>query len=111
MYSICILTHLYTMLHITRIAEADVLDRIDVAHIASKFSNLKEATVLVLVCTADTWRQEDTWRHKGETYQVVRLPYAAIKTAKDPLPLILEAVAKRLGVPTPTTANQAPLAG
>jgi hypothetical protein len=57
--------------------------------------------VIVYICTNENWRKEDTWKHKGETYYAIRLPYQQVKEMEDARPLMLELAAKRLGIPVP----------
>ena len=92
------------MVHVTRIAEADVLHKIDGPYIVSKFSGVNDKIVIVFICTNETWRKEDTWKHNGETFYSIRLPYEQVKAMDDARPMMLEMVAKRLGIPVPGTA-------
>ena len=52
-------------------------------------------------CKNNDWRKEDTWKHKGETYHTIRLPYQQVKETDDVRPMMLELAAKRLGIPVP----------
>ena len=63
--------------------------------------------VIVFICTNENWRKEDTWKHKGETYYAIRLPYQQVKETEDARPMMLELAAKRLGIPMPVETGAA----
>ena len=89
------------MVHITSITQSDVLQKVDVDYVESNFVHIDNDITIVFICTDENYRQEDTWQKKGRTYYAIRLPYEQVKALDDARPLMLELVAKRLGVPVP----------
>jgi hypothetical protein len=89
------------MVYITSITDEDVFPKIDTHYVMSKLSDVAMDAVIVYICTNENWRKEDTWKHKGETYYAIRLPYQQVKEMEDARPLMLELAAKRLGIPVP----------
>ncbi len=89
------------MVYVTRIVEADVLNKIDTHYVMSRLSDVDVNAVIVFICTNEEWRKEDTWKHKGEVYHAIRLPYEQVKKTADVRPWMLELAAKKLGVPVP----------
>ena len=89
------------MVYVTAIVDEDVLSKIDTAYVASKFSDVDLNASIILVCLKEDARKEQKWRSKGEWHYTVHLPHEAVKNMPDVRPLILEAVARRLGVPAP----------
>jgi hypothetical protein len=64
-------------------------------------SHVDTNAAIIFICTNENWRKEDTWKHKGETYYAIRLPYQQVKETDDVRPLMLEMATKRLGIPMP----------
>ena len=95
------------MVEVVRIIDKDVLDKIDAQYVKSKLSHVDLDAVIVFICTNENWRKEDTWKHKGETYYAIRLPYQQVKEMEDARPLMLELAAKRLGIAVPGEAGAA----
>lgn len=93
------------MIEVVRIIDKDVLNKIDAQYVKSKLSHVDLDAVLVFICTNENWRKEDTWKHKGETYYAIRLPYQQLKEMEDIRPLMLELAAKRLGIAVPGEAG------
>lgn len=89
------------MIDAVRIVDEVVFNKVDAQYVVSKLSNVDMNAVIVFICTNENWRKEDTWKHKGETYYAIRLPYQQVKEADDVRPLMLELAAKRLGIPVP----------
>ncbi|MCK6692491.1 MAG: hypothetical protein L6Q97_10355 [Thermoanaerobaculia bacterium] len=89
------------MVYVTSITDEAVLSKIDTQYVMSKFSGVDLNVVIVFICTNDNWRKEDTWKHKGETYYAIRLPYQLVKETEDVRPLMLKLVAEKLGIPVP----------
>ena len=89
------------MVEVVRIIDKDVLDKIDAQYVKSKLSHVDLDAVIVFICTNENWRKEDTWKHKGETYYAIRLPYQQVKEMEDARPMMLELAAKRLGIAVP----------
>ena len=89
------------MVYVTSITDEAVLSKIDTQYVMSKFSGVDLNVVIVFICTNDNWRKEDTWKHKGETYYAIRLPYQLVKETEDVRPLMLKMVAEKLGIPVP----------
>ena len=90
------------MVYVTSITDEVVLSKIDTQYVMSKFSDVDVNVVIVFICTNENWRKEDTWKHKGKTYYAIRLPYQLVKETEDVRPLMLELVAKKLGIAIPT---------
>ena len=63
------------MIEVVRIIDKDILNKIDAQYVKSKLSHVDLDAVLVFICTNENWRKEDTWKHKGETYYAIHLPY------------------------------------
>ena len=95
------------MVEVIRIIDKDVLDKIDAQYVKSKLSHVDLDAVIVFICTNENWRKEDTWKHKGETYYAIRLPYQQVKEMEDARPMMLELAAKRLGIAVPGEAGAA----
>ena len=95
------------MVEVVRIIDKDVLNKIDAQYVKSKLSHVDLDAVIVFICTNENWRKEDTWKHKGETYYAIRLPYQQVKEMEDARPLMLELAAKRLGIAVPGEAGAA----
>ena len=95
------------MVEVVRIIDKDVLDKIDAQYVKSKLSHVDLDAVIVFICTNENWRKEDTWKHKGETYYAIRLPYQQVKEMEDARPMMLELAAKRLGIAVPGEAGAA----
>ncbi len=93
------------MVYVTRIIDEDVLPKIDAQYVMSKLSDVAKDAVIVFICTNENWRKEDTWKHKGETYYTIRLPYQLVKETEDVRPLMLELAAQKLGVSIPVEAG------
>ena len=96
------------MVYVTSITDEVVLSKIDTQYVMSKFSDVNLNAVIVFICTNENWRKEDTWKHKGETYYTIRLPYQLVKETEDVRPLMLKLAAEKLGVEMPgemSTAN------
>ena len=89
------------MVDVVRIIDKEVLNKIDAQYVKSKLAHIDMNAVIVFICTNENWRKEDTWKHKGETYYAIRLPYQQVKETDDVRPLMLEMAAKRLGIPVP----------
>lgn len=89
------------MIYVTRIIDEDVLPKIDAQYVMAKFADVEMDAVIVFICTNENWRKEDTWKHKGETYYAIRLPYQLVKETDDVRPLMLELAAKKLGIAVP----------
>ena len=89
------------MVYVTSITDEAVLSKIDTQFVMSKFSHVDLNIVIVFICTNENWRKEDTWKHKGETYYAIRLPYQLVKETEDVRPLMLRLVAEKLGIPVP----------
>lgn len=89
------------MVCVTRIIDEDVLPKIDAQYIMAKLAHVDMDAVIVFICTNENWRKEDTWKHKGETYYAIRLPYQLVKETEDVRPLMLKLVAEKLGIPVP----------
>lgn len=89
------------MVYVTSITDEAVLSKIDTLYVMSKFSDIDLNAVIVFICTNDNWRKEDTWKHKGETYYAIRLPYQLVKETEDVRPLMLKLVAEKLGIAVP----------
>ncbi len=89
------------MVYVTRIVEEDVLQKIDAQYVMSKLANVDMNAVIVFICTNENWRKEDTWKHKGEAYYAIRLPYQQVKEADDVRSLMLELAARKLGIAIP----------
>ena len=89
------------MVYVTSITDEEVLSKIDTQYVMSKFSDVDLNAVIVFICTNENWRKEDTWKHKGETYYAIRLPYQLVKETDDVRPLMLELAAKKLGIAVP----------
>ena len=89
------------MVYVTSIIDEDVLSKIDTQYVMSKFSDVDLNAVIVFICTNENWRKEDTWKHKGETYYTIRLPYQLVKETEDVRPLMLKLAAEKLGIPVP----------
>ena len=89
------------MVYVTSITDEAVLSKIDTQYVMSKFSGVDLNVVIVFICTNENWRKEDTWKHKGETYYTIRLPYQLVKETEDVRPLMLKLVAEKLGIPVP----------
>jgi hypothetical protein len=95
------------MVYITSITDEDVFPKIDTHYVMSKLSDVAMDAVIVFICTNENWRKEDTWKHKGETYYAIRLPYQQVKETDDVRPMMLELAAKRLGIPVPADSGVA----
>ena len=95
------------MVYVTSITDEDVLSKIDTQYVMSRLSNVDMNAVIVFICTNENKRKEDTWKHKGETYYAIRLPYQKMKESDDVRPLMLELAAKRLGIPVPVETGAA----
>ncbi len=93
------------MVYVTSITDEVVLSKIDTQYVMSKFSDVDLNVVIVFICTNENWRKEDTWKHKGETYYTIRLPYQLVKETEDVRPLMLELAAQKLGVSIPVEAG------
>lgn len=89
------------MVYVTSITDEEVLSKIDTQYVMSKFSDVDLNAVIVFICTNENWRKEDTWKHKGEMYYAIRLPYPFVKETEDVRPLMLKLVAEKLGIPMP----------
>lgn len=89
------------MVYITSITDEEVLSKIDTQYVMSKFSGVDLNAVIVFICTNENWRKADTWKHKGEMYYTIRLPYQLVKETDDVRPLMLELAAQKLGIPVP----------
>ena len=89
------------MTFVTSITQDDVWQKVDVNYIESKLTALGLDVTVVFICTTDDWRKDDTWKKKGRMYYAIRLPYDQVKALEDARPLMLEMVAKRLGIPVP----------
>jgi len=89
------------MVYVTSITDEEVLSKIDTQYVMSKFSGVGLNAVIVFICTNESWRKEDTWKHKGETYYAIRLPYQLVKETDDVRPLMLELAAQKLGIAVP----------
>ena len=92
------------MIYITSITQEDVWQKVDVNYVESKFANIDMDVTIVFICTNENYRKEDTWKKKGKTFYAIRLPYEQVKAMDDARPMMLEMVAKRLGIPVPGTA-------
>lgn len=90
------------MVYVTSITDEKVLSKIDTQYVMSKFSGVNLNAVIVFICTNENWRKEDTWKHKGETYYAIRLPYQLVRETEDVRPLMLKLAAEKLGIPVPT---------
>ena len=95
------------MINVTRIIDEEVLNKIDAQYVKSKLSHVDMNAVIVFICTKENWRKEDTWKHKGETYYTIRLPYQQVKETDDVRPMMLELAAKRLGISMPVETGAA----
>lgn len=95
------------MLRATCMIDEAVLPKMDTHYVERKFSDLVEAVAIIFVCIQGYKRKETTWKHKGKTYYYINLPYEQVLAMDDARPLLLEAVAKRLGVPVPPAEEAA----
>lgn len=89
------------MVYVTSITDEEVLSKIDTQYVMSRFSGVNLNAVIVFICTNENWRKEDTWKHKGETYYAIRLPYQLVKETEDVRPLMLQLAAEKLGIAVP----------
>ena len=89
------------MVNVTCMVDEDVLQKIDIHYIISKFSGININAAIIFICTNENYRKEDTWKKKGKTFYAIRLPYEQVKAMDDARPLMLEMAAQRLGIPVP----------
>ena len=95
------------MVYVTSIIDEDVLPKIDAQYVMSKLSGVDMNAVIVFICTNENWRKEDTWKHNGKTYYVIRLPYQLVKETEDVRPLMLKLAAQKLGIEIPVEVGAA----
>ena len=95
------------MVYATCIIDEVLQFKIDPEYVISKFSDIDQNVTIIFVCMKGNQRKDDTWKHKGQTYYAINLPYDQVKALDDARPLLLEAVAKRLGIPVPAIEETA----
>ena len=96
------------MIDVVLIVEEDVLRKVDrqYTYLIDQLAHLYkgEDVVIVLICTNENFRKEDTWKKKGTTYYAIRLPYEQVKQMDDIRPMMLDVVTRKLGISLPSTA-------
>ncbi len=97
------------MLDVVLFLEEDVHKKVDSAYLKNQLAHIYEGedVVIVLICTNENFRKEDTWKKKGTTYYAIRLPYEQVKQMDDIRPMMLDVVTRKLGISLPSTAAAA----
>ncbi len=92
------------MIRITCIVNEDVLRKVDTQYVTEQLAHIDMDVVIGFICTNENFRKEDTWKKKGTTYYAIRLPYEQVKQMDDIRPMMLDAVARKLGITLPQAA-------
>ena len=85
----------FVLVNVVSITDEDVFPKIDVQYVKSKLSHVDMSAAIIFICTNENWRKEDAWKHKGETYDTIRLPYQQVKEMEDVRLMMVELGTKK----------------
>lgn len=97
------------MLDVVLFIEEDVHKKVDSAYLKDQLAHIFKGddVVIVLICTNENRRKEDTWKKKGTTCHAIRLPYKQVKQLDDIRLMMLDVVTRKLGISLPGMAAAA----